>query len=186
VAACAELGLRPWQDPTNLVGPGLRSRVRHELLPLLAEVLGPGVPQALARTADQCREAAEVLDGLAAELLVAAGLAVPHGDAAAAPGDSTPTRSATSAIAGPVEAPSWEVAVLAAAPVGVRRAALHRLALTVGAVPGSLSRAHVLALDRLVVEWHGQGPVDLPGGPRLVRECGRLLLARPGTVPAAG
>ncbi len=33
------------------------------------------------------------------------------------------------------------------------------------------------ALDALVTDWHGQGPVDLPGPVSGRRDCGRLLLA---------
>src|SRR5659263_112932 len=75
IAACAALGLEPWHDPTNIptdpgVGP-LRSRVRAHVLPVLEHTLGPGVAQALARTADQLREDADALDALAADLLAA-------------------------------------------------------------------------------------------------------------------
>ena len=67
-AACAAQGLTPWQDPTNdgaHADAQLRSRVRSEVLPTLERVLGPGVAQALARTAAQLREDADVLDALA-------------------------------------------------------------------------------------------------------------------------
>jgi tRNA(Ile)-lysidine synthase len=40
VAACAELGLTPWQDPHNADPRFTRSRLRAEVLPLLEEVLG--------------------------------------------------------------------------------------------------------------------------------------------------
>src|SRR5579862_3041691 len=52
-AACAELGLVPWQDPHNPDYRFARARVRHQALPALEEALGPGVAEALARTADQ-------------------------------------------------------------------------------------------------------------------------------------
>ena len=64
--ACA-----PWHDPTNdgaHADAPLRSRVRGEVLPTLERVLGPGVAEALARTAAQLREDADVLDALADEL----------------------------------------------------------------------------------------------------------------------
>lgn len=64
-AACAELGLTPWQDPHNTDGRFTRVRLRHEVLPLLEEVLGGGVAAALARTASALQEDAEVLDALA-------------------------------------------------------------------------------------------------------------------------
>jgi tRNA(Ile)-lysidine synthase len=72
VAACATLGLLPWEDPHNRDGRYTRVRLRHEVLPLLEEVLRGGVAGSLARTAAQLREDAEVLDDLAAELLARA------------------------------------------------------------------------------------------------------------------
>ncbi|MGP4021491.1 tRNA lysidine(34) synthetase TilS [Saccharopolyspora sp. 5N708] len=66
-AACAALGLRPWQDPHNSDPRFTRVRLRTEVLPLLEEVLQGGVREALARTARQLREDADALDVLAAE-----------------------------------------------------------------------------------------------------------------------
>lgn len=66
-AACAELGLRPWDDPHNSDPRFTRVRLRLEVLPLLEEVLGGGVAEALARTADALREDNDLLDALAAE-----------------------------------------------------------------------------------------------------------------------
>jgi tRNA(Ile)-lysidine synthase len=68
-AACAALGLTPWADPHNEDPKYTRVRLRHEVLPLLEDVLQGGVAAALARTAAQLREDAEALDALAAELL---------------------------------------------------------------------------------------------------------------------
>jgi tRNA(Ile)-lysidine synthase len=64
-AACAALGLTPWQDPHNSDPGYARARVRHQVLPLLEEQLGPGVAEALARTADQLRADSAALDQLA-------------------------------------------------------------------------------------------------------------------------
>src|SRR5580658_2148581 len=64
-AACAELGLQSWQDPHNSDFRFARARVRHQALPALEEALGPGVAEALARTASQLRADAECLDELA-------------------------------------------------------------------------------------------------------------------------
>jgi tRNA(Ile)-lysidine synthase len=64
-AACAALGLQPWQDPHNTDRSYARARVRHEALPALEAALGPGVAQALARTADLLRSDADALDALA-------------------------------------------------------------------------------------------------------------------------
>ncbi|HEX2283968.1 MAG TPA: tRNA lysidine(34) synthetase TilS [Mycobacterium sp.] len=64
-AACAELGLTPWQDPHNSDRRFTRTRLRTEVLPLLEEVLGGGVAEALARTATALREDTDTLDALA-------------------------------------------------------------------------------------------------------------------------
>ncbi len=71
LAGCAEFDLEPWQDPHNQDPTYLRSAVRTQLLPVLEQVLGAGVPAALARTADLCREDAQALDGWAATVLEA-------------------------------------------------------------------------------------------------------------------
>ena len=68
-AACAELGLTPWQDPHNTDPRFTRARLRTEVLPLLEEVLGGGVAEALARTATALREDTDTLDELAAQAL---------------------------------------------------------------------------------------------------------------------
>src|SRR5580692_2079347 len=63
--ACADLGLEPWQDPHNEDFRFTRARVRHQALPALEAALGPGVAEALARTARQLRADTECLDDLA-------------------------------------------------------------------------------------------------------------------------
>ena len=65
-AACGELGLTAWQDPHNSDRRFTRSRLRLEVLPLLEDVLGGGVAEALARTATALREDTELIDALAA------------------------------------------------------------------------------------------------------------------------
>ena len=67
VAACAALGLGPWTDPHNADRRFARVRVRLDALPALEAALGPGVAEALARTADQLRADAEVLENLSSE-----------------------------------------------------------------------------------------------------------------------
>ena len=68
-AACVELGLTAWQDPHNTDRRFTRTRLRHEVLPLLEDVLGGGVAEALARTAMALREDTELIDRLAAQAL---------------------------------------------------------------------------------------------------------------------
>jgi tRNA(Ile)-lysidine synthase len=68
-AACAELKLTAWQDPHNIDRRFTRTRLRHEVLPLMEEVLGGGVAHALARTATALREDTELVDALIAQAM---------------------------------------------------------------------------------------------------------------------
>jgi tRNA(Ile)-lysidine synthase len=72
-AACEELGLTPWQDPHNSDRRFTRTRLRTEVLPLLEDVLGGGVAEALARTATALREDTDTLDELAGQALAEVG-----------------------------------------------------------------------------------------------------------------
>lgn len=63
--ACREFGLIPWRDPHNDDGGFARVRVRHQVLPLMESELGPGVAEALARSASLLRADADYLDALA-------------------------------------------------------------------------------------------------------------------------
>ena len=65
--ACLENSLTPWQDPHNLDPAYARVRVRRTVLPMLEAELGPGIAEALARTAALTRDDADLLDALAAE-----------------------------------------------------------------------------------------------------------------------
>jgi tRNA(Ile)-lysidine synthase len=68
--ACEQLGLAAWCDPHNSDRRFTRSRLRREVLPLLEDVLGGGVAEALARTAAALREDTELIDALSAQALV--------------------------------------------------------------------------------------------------------------------
>jgi tRNA(Ile)-lysidine synthase len=66
--ACAEAGLLPWLDPHNEDVRFARVRARSRVLPVLEQELGPGVAEALARSAAQLREDADALDALTPDL----------------------------------------------------------------------------------------------------------------------
>ena len=70
-------------------------------------------------------------------------------------------------------------AELATLPAALRTRVLRDFALRLGAPAGALATAHIDALDALVVDWHGQGAVALPGGILVTRRAGRLT--GPGT-----
>jgi len=67
VAACRELNLIPWNDPHNDDLNFLRVRVRKKVLPNLEQELGPGISEALVRSAALLRDDADALDHLAQE-----------------------------------------------------------------------------------------------------------------------
>ncbi|RYC14268.1 tRNA lysidine(34) synthetase TilS [Nocardioides zhouii] len=147
VTACRVEGLEPWDDPHNDDPAFTRVRVRHRALPVLEDELGPGVAQALARTADQLRDDTALLDDLAAGVL----------EAARRPG-------------------GLDVEALAAQPPSLRHRVIHRAALEAGAPASELTRHHVLEVDQLIVAWRGQRWVDLPGHLRALRRDGLLVV----------
>ena len=67
LAACKELKLNPWQDPHNDDFSFLRVRARKEVLPIMEKNLGPGISDALVRSANLLRDDADALDKLAAD-----------------------------------------------------------------------------------------------------------------------
>ena len=75
---------------------------------------------------------------------------------------------ALDALAGPTD----DVAALAAMPAALRARSLKAWAEE--RCGHALSKAHVDALRALVEQWHGQGPVALPGGGQVTRRAGRL------------
>jgi tRNA(Ile)-lysidine synthase len=108
-------------------------------MPVVEDALGPGVPEALARTAAMLRADADALDAWA-EMV----------------------------------SDTFDVRVLRELPAAIRTRVLRRAAIAAGASAGALSGAHVASIDALVVDWHGQGPVSLPGGLEASRACDRL------------
>ncbi|MFI6579293.1 tRNA lysidine(34) synthetase TilS [Nocardiopsis sp. NPDC050513] len=158
--ACERMGLVPWEDPHNADPRYARSRVRHEALPALERALGPGVAEALARTATMLRADADTLDDLAGELYTAARGGEP----------SETVRSP--------RGPELAVPPLAAAAASLRTRVLRRAALAAGCPASALTARHVREIDRLVTEWRGQAHIDLPGGIRARRVAGRLRFER--------
>lgn len=145
--ACRDQGLEPWSDPHNDDERFLRVRVRHRVLPMLDEVLGGGVALALTRTADTLREDAEALAHFAQEQI---GDLVEHAEGGL----------------------SLDVGGLGANPPALRQRII-RLAVQ-SEFHTALTRQQTLEVSRLVTDWHGQGPIHLPGI-RVSREGRRLV-----------
>ena len=161
-AACAAQNLEPWDDPHNADPGYARARIRHRLLPALERELGPGVTEALARSADLLRVDADFLDRLAQT----ASERVTGGGGGASPRGCT-------AAAGP----GLAIEELAALPAAIRSRVLRNAAIAAGCPPGALTAGHVAALDALVTGWRGQRGADLPGGIRGRRRYGKLTFS---------
>jgi tRNA(Ile)-lysidine synthase len=67
VAACKELNMQPWSDPHNDDESFLRVKARKKVLPVMESELGPGIRDALVRSAQLLRDDADALDALAKE-----------------------------------------------------------------------------------------------------------------------
>lgn len=142
-AALAE-GLEPWDDPHNSDERYSRVRVRHTVLPAMENELGPGIVDALARTADLVRDDDDALD------LLAAGMA--H------------------------QVVSADPVSFAAEDVAHRPRALRTRIIRIAAERAwgaTITHVQTRAIDALLVDWHGQGKVDVTGG-SVVRHDGRI------------
>ena len=133
--ACVAQNLEPWDDPHNLDPRYTRVRVRTTVLPVLEAELGPGVAQALARTAEQLREDNEAFAEMIEETIEDI---VEHAEAGIA----------------------VSVPALAANPAALRHRIIRHVVASEFGV--SLTRAQTLEVARLVTDWRGQGPLDLP------------------------
>jgi tRNA(Ile)-lysidine synthase len=132
-AACHAQGITFWRDPHNEDPRFTRSRVRHRVLPVLEEELGPGVAKALARTAAILREDADTLDDYA--------------------------EAALAEVSGP---DGIHAGALASRPAAVLVRVLRLAALAAGCPASELFRVHVVALADLV-RGPGGRQVLLPG-----------------------
>ena len=133
-AACAAEGIEFWRDPHNEDPRFTRARVRHRVLPVLEEELGPGVAAALARTGDLLRGDLEGLDELAAQAL------------------------------GEVRTPDGglDTAALRSRPAAVSSRVLRLAAVDAGSPPSELFHVHVQALVDLM-SGQPRRQVQLPG-----------------------
>jgi tRNA(Ile)-lysidine synthase len=145
---CAELGLDPWLDPHNADRRFTRVRVRQSVLPTLETELGPGVAEALARTAELVRDDNELLDRLAAEA------------------------SRTAEGLGGTD--TLDCGALEAQPAALRRRIIRLWLLTHGL--GDLSLRHISAVESLVIDWHGQKAIQIPGA-TVTRAAGGLRVS---------
>jgi tRNA(Ile)-lysidine synthase len=153
LAAARAQGYEPWDDPHNTDPAYTRSRVRHAALPALADALGPGIPEALARTAKMLRDDTEALDEWSA-------------------------REFARLLEDCDLSHSLDAAELAVLPTAVRRRILRLAALRAGCPGSDLAAVHIEAVDALITGWRGQGPLQLPGPVVVARRYGKLTFER--------
>ena len=161
VAACEDQGLMPWNDPHNLDSSYTRVRIRHDVLPALEKELGPGVTEALARTAEQFKQDSAVLDALTSEIMPTVFMPML--------GETAQSVQAT-----------LDVTALTGLPLAILNRVIRRAALEV--FGSSLSSVHTNTVARLITEWHGQGEVHVPGI-RVERQGAQLVMTASSSTP---
>ena len=144
---CKEVGLDYWNDPHNLDSQFARVRVRTEALPILEKTIGPGISDALARSAHLLRDDADALDHWAKNEEI-------HLDLL-----------------------DLDCGHLETLPRAIRTRIIRAAIYGAGAPAGSVSADHVSAVEALISAWKGQGALNLPGGVKVERISGRLSLS---------
>jgi tRNA(Ile)-lysidine synthase len=132
-ACITDAGYSYWLDPHNTDRRFVRPRIRHDILPALEDILGPGIPDALANTATLVADDDDYLNALA---------------------DHHLSHITTTPGVLPVDD-------LAGLPSPIRRRVLRRWVRDIAGV--SMTLAQTRMVDALVVAWRGQGAVDIPG-----------------------
>jgi tRNA(Ile)-lysidine synthase len=145
--ACKEANLEIWSDPHNENLEFKRVMIRRESIPKLENDLGPGVIDALARSARIMSEDADALDEWAERAIIEIGLN------------------------------NLDISKLATLPKAVRARVLRSAIYSAGAPSGSISAEHLKPVESLVTAWEGQGECSLPGGVKVSRISGRITLS---------
>lgn len=168
---CEDLGVEYWDDPTNGDAVDgelpddypLRSRVRHDLLPAIERFAGFNVTRHFAESARLARMDKEYLDQRSDEVMGEAVAAVDWPALSAAVSTDAPR----ACVAGDTNDSSHGIGLM----ISVKRIAREPEAIRLRVIAHALSQAgvnasaaQIAAIDRLVVDWHGQGGVSLPRG----------------------
>ena len=145
---CEEMKLQYWNDPHNENPDFSRVRVRNEALPVLEKSIGPGIAEALARSAHLLRDDADALDHWAKREEL-------HLDLS-----------------------DLDCAHLESLPRAIRTRVIRSAIYAAGAPAGMVTLEHVSAVEALISAWSGQGALNLPGGVKVERISGRLSLSQ--------
>ncbi len=131
---CEDLNLEYWSDPQNLDTKFSRVKARLNVLPVLEEELGPGIAQALSRTA-------EILQDDLAYLEAQADVAFEE-----------VTRTTNNSVV--IDTEAFEKL-----PKALANRVIHKSLSLMGAEP---AKVQIDAVNELVTNWHGQKPLTLP------------------------
>ena len=138
---CKDSGIKYWSDPQNKDEKFLRVMIRKHVLPFLEKQLGGSVAASLVRTSDQLREDNAYLESQA---------------------DKSFKKYAKVSGSGI----SIDAKALEKLPAAILNRIIKKALDSFGS---ESSRTHVLAVSDLVLSWHGQKPLALPGV-RVVRK----------------
>jgi tRNA(Ile)-lysidine synthase len=134
VSYCEDIGIQYWSDPQNLDTKFSRVKARLKVLPVLEEELGPGIAQALSRTADILQDDISYLEAQADEAFKA-----------------TAKTTNNSVI---IDTDAFD-----ALPKALANRVIHKSLSLMGAEP---AKVQIDAVMDLVKNWHGQKPLTLP------------------------
>jgi len=140
-AFCKDSGIKYWSDPQNKDKKFLRVMIRKHVLPFLEKQLGGSVATSLVRTSDQLRE-----DNTYLELQA----------------DKSFKKYAKVSGSGI----SFDAKAIEKLPAAILNRVIKK---ALDGFGSESSRTHVLAVSDLVLSWHGQKPLALPGV-RVVRK----------------
>ena len=140
-AFCKDSGIKFWSDPQNKDEKFLRVMIRKHVLPFLEKQLGGSVAASLVRTSDQLREDNTYLESQA---------------------DKSFKKYAKVSGSGI----SFDAKAIEKLPAAILNRVIKK---ALDGFGSESSRTHVLAVSELVLSWHGQKPLALPGV-RVVRK----------------
>ena len=140
-AFCKDSGIKYWSDPQNKDEKFLRVMIRKHVLPFLEKQLGGSVAASLVRTSDQLREDNTYLESQA---------------------DKSFKKYAKVSGSGI----GFDAKALEKLPAAILNRVIKK---ALDGFGSESSRTHVLAVSDLVLSWHGQKPLALPGV-RVVRK----------------
>ncbi|NMX02585.1 tRNA lysidine(34) synthetase TilS [Mobiluncus mulieris] len=169
--ACRQAGLIPAHDPTNeleseaktAAGEALpRVAIRQRVLPELRRALGQDPAPALARLAEQAYSDEMYLQVEAAEVL-----------------DKVFMDEATWDVGQPLRLDFSGIGKARIVPRPILRRVMYRAGRWAGMRAGDVTMEHLESVTDLVHDWHGQGPLDLPGV-KVSRENGQIVFRKTG------